>query len=246
MLSHNKLTFAIALVALGPFFASAATSATSSTAASSTPTIAGLQSLVTHLEAEFAALIAAKGTVNATASEPSSAHVAFTRLLALGAKGADVSALQQILKSAGFYNYPTITGYFGTLTEKALAAYQAAHGLEAVGYTGSKTRALLNGSHSTSTVTTVSTNSTSSTTPPTSTTPPCSASAGFTCVPGTSIVQPAASNYSPGYGGGGGGAVATPPTISGTPSNSTAAANIPFRRDGGVCNTDCDRLLRRD
>jgi len=87
---------------LSPFSVTAATSVASSTATSSAPTITALQSLITRLEAEFSALVAAKGTSAAPAALSTQTHVTFTRVLSLGSTGADVSALQRILTSAGF------------------------------------------------------------------------------------------------------------------------------------------------
>ena len=52
--------------------------------------------------------------------------------------------LQQLLIAAGFLKIDAPTIYFGAQTEAALKAYQTAHGLDAVGYTGPKTRTLLN------------------------------------------------------------------------------------------------------
>lgn len=64
-------------------------------------------------------------------------------LLSVGATGSDVSALQQLLKDKGFYTYPTITGYYGPITEAAVKAFQIANGLEGVGYVGPQTHAKL-------------------------------------------------------------------------------------------------------
>jgi peptidoglycan hydrolase-like protein with peptidoglycan-binding domain len=72
----------------------------------------------------------------------------FTRPLVVGSSGADVSALQRLLKDQGYFNYPSITQYFGPATAAALAKFQAAHGLEAFGGVGPRTRALLNGTPS--------------------------------------------------------------------------------------------------
>ncbi|MGD1015346.1 MAG: peptidoglycan-binding protein, partial [Roseiarcus sp.] len=198
---------------MSPFSASAATNVASSTATSSASTITALQSLITQLESEFAALVAAKETSATPAGGPTPTRVAFTRILSLGSTGADVSALQQILKSAGFYTYPTITGYFGPLTEKALASFQTAHGLDAVGYAGPKTRALLNG------IASVAGSAVQPATPSSGGSSP--ASTATPSFPPQSPLFP----ITPGYGGGG--VVATPPTINGTPSNSTAAATSP-------------------
>jgi peptidoglycan hydrolase-like protein with peptidoglycan-binding domain len=60
------------------------------------------------------------------------AQLSFSRLLTLGSRGGDVLNLQTILKSQGYYTYPSVT------------AYQRANGLEPVGYVGPKTRQPLN------------------------------------------------------------------------------------------------------
>jgi peptidoglycan hydrolase-like protein with peptidoglycan-binding domain len=65
----------------------------------------------------------------------------FSRNLTVGSRGTDVSALQSILASKGFLSVAP-TGYFGSLTRAALAAYQAANGITpAAGYFGPITRA---------------------------------------------------------------------------------------------------------
>ena len=114
--------------------------ADSTTDASSTQ-IAILRTLVATLTAELKALLAARA--GAQAGSVSTSYL-FTSNLSLGSEGPDVSALQQILQSMCFYTYPSITGHFGPLTAKAVAAFQRAHDLEPVGYVGPKTRALLN------------------------------------------------------------------------------------------------------
>jgi peptidoglycan hydrolase-like protein with peptidoglycan-binding domain len=44
---------------------------------------------------------------------------------ALGTQNADISKLQLFLKQMGTFTYPTITGYYGTITQTALEAYKA-------------------------------------------------------------------------------------------------------------------------
>ena len=68
----------------------------------------------------------------------------FTRSLQRGSSGLDVAALQKTLIAAEFLKIDAPTSYFGAATESALKAFQKAHGLDPVGYTGPKTRALLN------------------------------------------------------------------------------------------------------
>src|SRR5439155_6052979 len=67
----------------------------------------------------------------------------FTRSLSVGSRGEDVTALQHFLKTSGYLN-AVPTGYFGILTEHAVAAFQNAHNLEAVGRVGPLTRSILN------------------------------------------------------------------------------------------------------
>lgn len=82
------------------------------------------------------------------------------RDLTVGARGQDVTWLQQFLMSkiigpaARALEAVGATGYFGTLTRAALAEYQSAHGITpAKGYFGPKTRAYISGSSSTITET---------------------------------------------------------------------------------------------
>jgi len=60
----------------------------------------------------------------------------FTRSLFVGLKGDDVTALQNYLKGAGYFN-ATPTGFFGPVTKAAVAAWQAANGISpAAGFFG--------------------------------------------------------------------------------------------------------------
>lgn len=67
----------------------------------------------------------------------------FTRELGLGSTGLDVTELQKLLTSLGFYNGP-ITGYFGPLTQAGVRAFQASKGINQTGYVGPLTLAALN------------------------------------------------------------------------------------------------------
>jgi len=78
-------------------------------------------------------------------------RIVFTRDLRVGASGADVKRLQQILNTQGFVISATGVGspgnestYFGAKTSAALLRLQRAKGLPAVGWAGPKTRAYLN------------------------------------------------------------------------------------------------------
>src|SRR6185437_2808164 len=63
--------------------------------------------------------------------------------LTVGSTGADVTALQNALTTAGDYTGP-VTGYFGSLTQTAVKTYQTSKGISATGYVGPLTRASLN------------------------------------------------------------------------------------------------------
>ncbi|MBU1092217.1 peptidoglycan-binding protein [Patescibacteria group bacterium] len=68
----------------------------------------------------------------------------FTSFLTIGSIGDEVRRLQQKLKDLGYFNYPSITGYFGPVTAEAVKVFQSANGIEMVGYVGPKTRQALN------------------------------------------------------------------------------------------------------
>src|ERR1035437_7920188 len=91
------------------------------------------------LLANFLAILVALVAIPLLASA-----LTFTRPLSYGAKGNDVVALQQYLKDQGYFHYPTLTGYFGSYTWRALAAFQWDNKLESVGYLGPKTEFALN------------------------------------------------------------------------------------------------------
>lgn len=83
------------------------------------------------------------GTVAILALPSYSLAATFTLPLSLGSRGAEVSALQHMLATIGYFSVGA-TGYFGPLTKQAVIRYQKASGLEPVGIVGPKTRALLN------------------------------------------------------------------------------------------------------
>lgn len=67
----------------------------------------------------------------------------FIRNLSVGSTGADVKALQELLKKLGLYTGP-ITGTFGAQTESSIKKYQTQKKLSPVGVVGPATRDLLN------------------------------------------------------------------------------------------------------
>ncbi len=69
----------------------------------------------------------------------------FKNQLQVGVNNNEVSELQKILKTLGHFTYPSITGYFGTVTKEALMAYQKIKGVTQSGILDLATRNLLNG-----------------------------------------------------------------------------------------------------
>ncbi len=95
-------------------------------------------------------------TTTTTPTAPASSYT-FTRDLTVGSTGADVTALQQALISGGYLN-ATATGYFGSLTQAAVAKWQTAMGISpAAGYFGAKSRAAFAAAGPSSTTTTTTT-----------------------------------------------------------------------------------------
>ncbi|MFZ2167623.1 MAG: peptidoglycan-binding domain-containing protein [Minisyncoccia bacterium] len=90
------------------------------------------------------------GTPTSTPSTPA-ASCSFTRDLTVGSTGADVTALQNALKTSGYMS-ANATGYFGALTQAGVVAWQKATGVTpAAGYFGPKSRAAFCGSTTTPT-----------------------------------------------------------------------------------------------
>lgn len=58
----------------------------------------------------------------------------------IGSSGAEVRAIQKLLKDYGLFN-EEITGYYGTITEKAVKRYQKANGIAQTGIAGPQTLA---------------------------------------------------------------------------------------------------------
>lgn len=92
-------------------------------------TVEELQAMIAQLTAQLATL--------SGSSTASSAAYNFTRSITVGSQGADVTALQNYLISAGYPIAAGATGYFGAQSAAALAKWQAANGISpAVGYFG--------------------------------------------------------------------------------------------------------------
>lgn len=99
------------------------------------------------LLSQLQALLGGTATTGGTSSTGSLAAVqALTKDLTIGSKGADVTALQTWLVEEGYMVMPVGVpmGYFGTLTQKALAQWQAENAVTpAAGYFGPKTRGVI-------------------------------------------------------------------------------------------------------
>jgi len=97
-----------------------------------------LQKMISDLMAQIAALQAGTGTTTGGNC------AAIPAPLTIGAQNANVTALQNYLIAAGQSIPAGATGYFGTQTQSALAAWQAANGVApAVGYYGPITAAAM-------------------------------------------------------------------------------------------------------
>lgn len=84
------------------------------------------------------------GTVVSSTSTAST-RTTFTDQLYLGSTGEQVRQLQGVLKSLGYFDYPSITGYFGPVTKAAVVKFQEAKGLKPYpGWVGPGTRQALN------------------------------------------------------------------------------------------------------
>jgi hypothetical protein len=86
-------------------------------------------------------------------------------LLKRGSRGTEVKMIQTTLKELGYFTYPKATGYYGSLTEKAVKKFQRDSGISADGIVGNKTMGILYGkTESASTEKTIMLQSTSATT----------------------------------------------------------------------------------
>jgi hypothetical protein len=95
--------------------------------------------------ASFYVTVASGASVPVAVSTPASGKDGYKFLnpLTLGDQGTGVIELQKRLTAEGVYSGP-ITGYYGSLTETAVQAYQSQHGLNTLGNVGPGTRAALN------------------------------------------------------------------------------------------------------
>jgi peptidoglycan hydrolase-like protein with peptidoglycan-binding domain len=107
-----------------------------------TTTNAQLQAQINALLAQIALLQAQI----AGGGQATTGRCAFTRDLTIGSQGSDVTCLQTYLQARGHYTFSGgATGYFGPITQAAVARWQAANGVSpAAGYFGPLSRAKYN------------------------------------------------------------------------------------------------------
>ncbi len=137
---------------------------TASAAALTAGQIASIVSLLQSFGADAATISNVSASLNGMPTTPvapsTGAGYQFTTDLTIGSKGADVTALQDILIGAGHLVMPAgvAKGYFGTLTQSAVSKWQASAGITpAAGYVGPKSRAALNAMSGGTTTTTPTT-----------------------------------------------------------------------------------------
>ncbi len=95
----------------------------------------------------------ATSTPAATVTPPTTSSTSFTKNLAPGSSGSEVTLLQQTLFTDGDYPADIVTGYYGALTEQAVKVFQAKYGIvdygspatTGYGAVGPKTRETLGG-----------------------------------------------------------------------------------------------------
>lgn len=107
---------------------------------------------VEELQAMIASLQAQIASLSGGSSSASSGYM-FNSDLTIGSSGADVVQLQTVLEQGGYLVMPAgvAKGYFGALTQSAVAKWQAAMGIApASGYFGPISRAKMNSSSSSS------------------------------------------------------------------------------------------------
>jgi peptidoglycan DL-endopeptidase LytE len=75
----------------------------------------------------------------ATAAQPTASQPTSSSILKIGYHGKEVSQLQSQLKSLGYFTYPSITEYYGTITAEAVRKFQKEYGLTVDGIAGPQT-----------------------------------------------------------------------------------------------------------
>ena len=93
--------------------------------------ISCLQSKITRLENRVKVLESANVNIKASVETSASTMSAVSP--------SETKAIQSFLKEEGSFNYPTATGFYGTVTKEAVKKFQAKQGLTATGLVDKKT-----------------------------------------------------------------------------------------------------------
>lgn len=111
------------------------------TASSSAEQVASLMKMIADLQAKITLLTTQQVEIKEEIHET----IALIRDLREGMTGEEVKALQEILATdPDIYPEGKVTGFYGTLTKKAVKKFQLKHGLDQAGVVGPKTRAKIN------------------------------------------------------------------------------------------------------
>ena len=137
---NKVVASAIGLALLGsaiPAFAETSTT----TNAALVNQISSLLQQINTLQAQIVELNKKRGDLTSSLAQT----LNLARSLSLGMSGGDVTLLQQILAAdPEVYPEGLTTGYFGSLTERAVRKFQRKHGIDQAGIVGPKTLARLN------------------------------------------------------------------------------------------------------
>ncbi len=83
---------------------------------------------------KFMVRIAAVAMVTFITLSPVNVYAA--TLIKQGTRGTEVKQVQSTLKELGYFTYPKITGYYGSITKSAVARFQKANGIKTDGIIG--------------------------------------------------------------------------------------------------------------
>lgn len=92
----------------------------------------------------------ANGLITDGIAGPQTLAQLYNIVLKIGSSGNEVTQLQQTLRSKGYFNGP-VTGYYGSITQNAVIAFQRDHGLTVDGIAGPQTLGKLYGKNTAST-----------------------------------------------------------------------------------------------
>lgn len=114
------------------------------------------------MNSKYIIRIAAVCMATIMALAPVSAYA--STVLKVGSRGSEVKTVQTTLQELGYYTYPSITGYYGSITASAVRRFQKANGVTADGVIGKITMGILYSKTTSSSVTAINLSSVSSTT----------------------------------------------------------------------------------